>query len=64
MRDEYDFSDAVKHPLAGKFKGKYTVTIHYNFKEKNDEGKTDKTIYNKSSINIKIYQQASAHTQE
>ena len=31
MREEYDFSDAVKHPLAGKFKGKYSVMIHYDF---------------------------------
>ena len=36
MRDEYDFSDAVKHPLAGKFKGKYTVTVHYDFTEKDE----------------------------
>ena len=31
MRNEYDFSDAVKNPFAGKIKGKYTVTIHYDF---------------------------------
>lgn len=32
MRDEYDFSDAVKNPFAGKKeKGKYTVTVHYDF---------------------------------
>ena len=31
MRDEYDFSDAKRHPLAGQFKGKYTVTVHYDF---------------------------------
>ena len=37
MRDEYDFSDAVKHPLAGTFKGKYTVTIHYDFNGRDDE---------------------------
>jgi len=31
MRDNYDFSDAVKNPFAGKLKGKYTVTVHYDF---------------------------------
>jgi|GEM_PF-2354938 len=31
MRDNYDFSDAVKNPFAGKINGKYTVTIHYDF---------------------------------
>ena len=42
MMDNYDFSDALRHPLAGKFKGKYTVTVHYDFTgrdagtEKND----------------------------
>jgi len=36
MRDEYDFSDAVVHPLAGKFKGKYTVMVHYDFSGPDD----------------------------
>jgi hypothetical protein len=36
MRDNYDFSDAVKNPFASKEKGKYTVTIHYDFTESND----------------------------
>jgi len=31
MSDNYDFSDAVKNPFAGKIKGKYTVTIYYDF---------------------------------
>ena len=31
MKDNYDFSDAVKNPFAGKIKGRYTVTIHYDF---------------------------------
>ncbi|MCL2519114.1 MAG: hypothetical protein FWF15_11175 [Oscillospiraceae bacterium] len=34
MRDNYDFSDAIKNPFAGKIKGKYTVTIYYDFTEK------------------------------
>jgi len=33
MRDNYDFSDAVKNPFAGKIKGKYTVTVYYDFSE-------------------------------
>ncbi|MCL2121707.1 MAG: hypothetical protein FWH28_05590 [Clostridiales bacterium] len=36
MRDNYDFSDAVKNPFAGKEKGKYTVTIHYDFTESSE----------------------------
>ena len=27
MEKEYDFSDAIKNPFAGKFNGKYIVTI-------------------------------------
>ena len=34
MRDNYDFSDAVKNPFAGKLNGKYTVTVHYDLSEK------------------------------
>jgi len=42
MRDNYDFSDAIKNPFADKIKGKYTVTVHYDFSaqegnEKNSE---------------------------
>ena len=36
MRDEYDLSDAVRHPLAGQFKGKYTVIVHYNLNEEDE----------------------------
>ena len=42
MRDEYDFSDAVVHPFAGKFNGKYTVTVHYDFSGPDD---FDEEIY-------------------
>jgi len=31
MRENYDFSDAVKNPFAGREKGKFKVTIHYDF---------------------------------
>ena len=33
MRDNYDFSDAVRNPFAGRTKGIYTVIIHYDFTE-------------------------------
>ena len=33
LRDEYDLTDAVRHPLAGQFKGKFTAIIHYDFNE-------------------------------
>ena len=36
MRDNYDFSDAVKNPFAGRIKGKYTVTIYYDFTENSE----------------------------
>ncbi len=36
MRDNYDFSDAVKNPFANRIKGKYTVTIHYDFTDKDE----------------------------
>ena len=42
MRDEYDLSDAVKHPLAGQLKGKYTVIVHYDLNE-DDESNDDET---------------------
>jgi len=31
MRENYDFSDAVKNPFAGREKGKYKVTVSYDF---------------------------------
>ena len=44
MRDSYDFSDAVKNPFAGMIKGKYTVTIHYDFtKQDRSEDEDDMT---------------------
>jgi len=36
MESNYDFSDAIKNPFRGREKGKYTVTIHYDFTEKPD----------------------------
>jgi len=33
MRDNYDFSDAIKNPFAGREKGKFVVKIHYDFNE-------------------------------
>ena len=31
MESNYDFSDAIKNPFAGREKGKFTVTVHYDF---------------------------------
>ena len=31
MRDNYDFSDAIKNPFAGREKGKFDVKVHYDF---------------------------------
>ena len=36
MESNYDFSDAIKNPFAGREKGKYTVTVHYDFTEETD----------------------------
>jgi hypothetical protein len=45
MRENYDFSDAIKNPFAGKMNGKYTVTVHYDFSnEKEHEGDTPNKI--------------------
>ena len=37
MKNEYDFSDAVKNPFAGKFNGKYLVTIERGDSEEHFE---------------------------
>jgi len=42
MESNYDFSDAVKNPFAGREKGKYTVTVHYDFTEKSDADAVNK----------------------
>jgi|GEM_PF-3118100 len=60
MRDEYDFSDAVKHPLAGKFKGKYTVTIHYDFNGCDGDIETNDTNTKKPIPDAKADQQTAA----
>ena len=39
MKDNYDFSNAVKNPFAGMMKGKYTVTIHYDFTKREESEK-------------------------
>ena len=44
MRKEYDFSDAVRHPLAGKFNGKYSVMTHYDFTVNDAEAEYDFTV--------------------
>jgi len=42
MRDNYDFSDAIKNPFSGREKGKFTVKIHYDF-SKSDNNTNDDT---------------------
>ena len=37
MREEYDLSDATVHPLAGKFKGKFTAIVHYDLNDKDKQ---------------------------
>ena len=59
MRDEYDFSDAVKHPLAGKFKGKYVVTVHYDYNLSDDEIETDSIYVKEPIIDVITKQQTS-----
>jgi hypothetical protein len=49
VRDNYDFSDAIKNPFAGKINGKYTVTVHYDFTEK--EKLEDDTAQEKKADN-------------
>ena len=31
MRDNYDFSDAIKNPFSGREKGKFVVKIKYTY---------------------------------
>jgi len=50
MKDNYDFSDAIKNPFAGKIKGKYVVTIHYDFAENSKiqhDTETDNAYFDK-----------------
>ena len=47
MKDNYDFSDGVKNPYAEKLKQGYTITVHYDFTDK-DKGKED-TDHDKSA---------------
>jgi len=37
MRDEYDLTNAVRHPLAGQFNGRYTVIVHYDLNKDTSE---------------------------
>ena len=37
MKDNYDFSDAIKNPFAEKIKGKYNVLVTYDFIPKDGE---------------------------
>ena len=37
MRDNYDFSDAIKNPFAGREKGVFVVKVHYELNKSEDE---------------------------
>jgi len=37
MKNNYDFSKGVKNPYADKLKKGYTVTIHYDFAQNDNE---------------------------
>jgi hypothetical protein len=50
LRDNYDFSDAVKNPFAGKIKGKYTVTVHYDFSTQDDD---DESAESNDTLKVK-----------
>jgi len=53
MRDNYDFSDAIKNPFSGREKGKFTVKIHYDFtKSENNIDDAAKLEHNKESLSI------------
>jgi len=47
MKDNYDFSKGVKNPYADKLKDGYTVTVHYDFIQRDDSG--NQTIKKDSS---------------
>jgi hypothetical protein len=49
MRDNYDFSKGIKNPYAEKLKQGYTVTVHYDFTEK--EKREDDTAHEKKAEN-------------
>ena len=48
MKDNYDFTNAIKNPFAGKFNGKYTITIHYDFSEETETKNIDTKVKKKS----------------
>jgi len=37
MKENYDFSKGVKNPYADKLKDGYTVTVHYDFTQNDDD---------------------------
>ena len=59
MRDEYDLTDAVKHPLAGQFKGKFTAIVHYDLND-NDEH-DDETI---TKTDLEVAEQKNTYSRE
>ena len=41
MKDNYDFSDAIKNPFAGRKKGKFNVIINYDCSDGDDSSAVD-----------------------
>ncbi|MCL2078519.1 MAG: hypothetical protein FWH17_01605 [Oscillospiraceae bacterium] len=43
MRENYDFSDAIKNPFADREKGKFTVLVHYDYSGSNSDNNGNRT---------------------
>jgi len=54
MRDNYDFSDAIKNPFVGKKeKGKFNVVIKYDFTTELEENESEiKKTVNDSKLGV------------
>ena len=65
MRDEYDFSKAVrKNPYLEKMKNGYSVTIHYAPIDNENEKKYKTINEEKSAISTKAHGLASAVSED
>ena len=52
MKDNYDFSKAIKNPFSGRKKGEYTVKIHYNFNNNDKQNSVINKTGNNESAKI------------
>jgi len=58
MRDNYDFSDAIKNPFSGREKGKFTVKIHYDFNKSENNIENDSNIeHDKDTLSLNAVQE-------